>query len=91
MGKVRWWHVVVGRPTSPVTKTDVSLAIHSFFPSRAIVMQVHLPDEDLDDDEVQGFIVHLWWAVDGNAGVPAVSEWQGAEGFEEPEMAPTWE
>ena len=88
---VRWWHVIVGRQRGTVTPADVDCAIDTFFPETAMVLEVHLPEEVQDAQEAIGQVVHLWWCVDGNSGVPAINTWEMQGNFEPDEQAPTWE
>ena len=94
LGDKRWWHVIVGRSgASPkaVTQEDVSECIRVFFADTAMVLQVHVPDEQQDEEEHAGLIVHLWWALDGDAGVPPFETWEREPWYEPSEDAPRWE
>jgi len=88
---VRWWHCILGRKAKALQYDHVVAAVRTFFPGRAMVLQVWPPSDAQDDDERAGHVVHLWWAVDGNSGVPPVSTWENEAWIEEREEASTWE
>lgn len=74
--EVRWMHAIVGRRSTSLSLRDIRIARHTFFPDTALVLQALVPHEHMGDDEWQGLIEHLWWAVDGNAGLPPVQDWE---------------
>lgn len=85
----RWWHVIVGRKRGTVSQEDVRSVVDVFFPENAMVMQVHLPTSAMDQDDLEGTVMHLWWSVDGTQGVPPVGMWEREASFDLPEPAPT--
>lgn len=87
----RWWHVILARMAGCVSADDVRDSLALFFPSTALVMQAHVPEPEQDQEEFDKKVVHLWWSVDGNAGVPPVNTWEYEPLLDASEQAPTHE
>lgn len=89
---VRWWHVVAGTlDGKPLTFEQITQIRDTFFPDHATVALALLPMADSTREEGEGHVVHMWWAMDGQAPIPPVSAWERDVVLDSEPDAPTHE
>ena len=89
---VRWWHVVAGSfDDKPLSFEQITLVRDTFFPEHATVALALLPMSESTKEEGEGHVVHLWWAMDGQAPIPALAEWEREAFVQDEDSAPTHE